>query len=261
MHPGALESLDRAGLRRVRQWTSDPSSTAHFDRVYVRSTDGSPAGGVMSAAEFLATKAARPHDNLTAVEFVHSAAGATCVVTREFVYVEVVLGHLSGLLEHAALASRSLYAREAGRAPLVDSRQVEQHAYVDPEAMSLMDRSVSDFDRVAVSEWSRAIAQIANVSRLPQGSLTELLITEEEFVWVDHKPYPWDMELDAVFEPNRAVVFERSAVSRESLSVTWNPDDLRGDSSGLAIVLDDHPLTCHYVTYSLQRGLSAILNR
>jgi hypothetical protein len=63
-----------------------------------------------------------------------------------------------------------------------------------------------------------------------------------------------------VFEASRTRIFGHAIARAELTSATWSPDDLPRDAFGMALTLGSRPLTCHFVTYSLQRRLAAIFN-
>jgi len=193
----------------------------------------------------------------SAVEFVPSIAGATTISRDDVLLVEVVLGHVSGILDHALLHTRVLIDRRT-RSP-IRVQHFSQNRRVDPESLKLLPYHETPLSRTELVTSSLEIA--ADVEDLGTNMLSELMIARERRTWVDAKPYPWGVDLRGLLRPARKCIYGAVPAEGLVLNGAWRTSEVPAVTTNMSLVVGNRPLTSHFVTYSLERGLAAIMNR
>lgn len=187
-------------------------------------------------------------------EFVESIAGAAYVSCGPYALVEVVEGHLSGLLTAGLVRARYLLADNGD---VICSQEFDQGVCVGPDG--LVEATRSEAAELDTRTIAMAIHDKVCRSRADRATLMEILVTPSRAVWVDAKSYPWDIKLDAVFEATRRLIYG-SPTTTVVEPRAWNEDSIPRGIAGRAIILREHALLSHFVTYSLMRGLGGMWN-
>lgn len=229
--------------------------------VYVRAPSPATSPGIMTRDELRDLSRKRSLSGYIVVEFVSSLGGAVCVDGEECTLIELVHGHLSGLLQHGMLAARYLVEHGSGR--VLRHADFSQSAYVDPDFLDFRDTvpvhgqvNNSNLPDVAVE-----LAQYVRSAKMPARMLTEVMITANGPIWVDAKSYPWQVDVDGLFSPERILIYGKLADTASFAPSDWTTNSIPEDVTRLNYSLDAHALTCHFITYSLGRGLGVLYNR
>ena len=137
MDRDARDLLGSLGLRQPRliplQDELDEADVP--ERVYLRAASPVHSPGLMHRSQFLDFVRSVDLTGYEAVEFVPSIGGAVCVTTAHQTYLELVDGHLTGLLQAGILRERVLLD---GRSGTAHSRPCPSQAnLIDPETLEL----------------------------------------------------------------------------------------------------------------------------
>lgn len=262
MNPEADSILSTAGLPRLRIFPLGCSvSTTELPKVvYLRAPSPATSPGMMTRDELTDLSRKRSLSGYIAVEFLSSLAGAVCVDGEGFTLIELVHGHLSGLLQHGMLAARYLVEHGSGR--VLRHAAFSQSAYVDSDSLDFRGTApvhgqVNDSDLLDVAV---ELAQYVRSAKMPARMLTEVMITPRGPVWVDAKSYPWQVDVHGLFSPERTLIYGKPTDTASFTPSDWTTSSIPEDVTRLSYSLDAHALTCHFITYSLGRGLGALYN-
>lgn len=258
MRTRRFELLDSAGLPFPR-----PLSPLHGDlpagllppKIYLRQQSGERVSRVVTSAEYIELLPTGRLDDFSAVEFVPSIAGATTVAIGGAILVELAIGHLSGLLGHGYISTRTLIPSSKPQAKF--TMTYKQSSMVDPESMTIVEsrRHGVDFTAACASIAKKSFDAFGNAH------LTEVMITPEGSpVWVDVKLYPWQIDFGALFHSERTVIYGEPGPIRQWHPKKWQPSAVPTALSGRSLAIGDHALTSHLVTYALSRGLDVLYN-
>ena len=258
LYVDAPRLLDSVGLPRPRRidlaHIEDPDALPA--EMFLRGPPPQRRGRRVTRRALLELMRSEDLSSYSAVEFVPSIAGATTVSRDDLLLVEMVFGHLSGLLDHALLNARVLIDRSSGSA--LGVQHFSQDWRVDPESLEALESRVAPLSGKRLVDASLEIA--AGVRDLGPNVLTELMIGRDRRVRVDAKPYPWRVELRGLLRTERECIYGEMPVGGSLLDGRWRTSDVPPDATTMSLALGSRPLTSHFVTYSLERGLAAILN-
>jgi hypothetical protein len=261
MNPDAHRILDSAGLPHPKrlQLDRDPVSQDLPSEIYLRppSREGSPRR--MSAAAFRQLLEGQDLSGYSAVEFVPSVAGAVSVMRGRLVLVEIVLGHLSGLLQEGLLRARLLV--DWSRQTIIASDRFSQGSWIDPRSLTKGHVRFPAWGRIDLDEIATEVALRGARSGLDDHMLTEIMVAHDRLVWVDAKRFAWDIDLNGMFSPERKLIYGSTRGKTPLDPVDWTPAAIPGDIKSRSLSLGGHPLGCHFVKYSLERGLHSLYNR
>lgn len=254
--PDAERVLQAAGLPTL---THRPlSSAVGLEQlppvVYVRAPHPQRSPGLMSRDQLIALASSRDVSSLSIVDYLPSIGGAAYLSHGSVALVELVVGHLSGLLIHGMLRARYLLG-EDGRVRraqvLPQPLQAAASGQLGPGGPGM---SVSSLEDLALSIHGQA-----RMSSISSNMLMEIMVAEDRCVWVDAKHYPWAIDLDAIFSSKRQLIHGSSSVACVE-PAAWAIDQIPTSCSSISLNLGNRALLGHYVTYSLQRGLGGLWN-
>lgn len=266
VHADAPQTLIDSGLPRLSLLPlarPEDLRKLPFD-LYVRATQG-PSPGRLSAPqlrELLEVSASR---NYTAVEFVDSIAGATCIRSGRTMLIEFAHGHLSSILRKAHMAHRFLIVQDDYGVRILRDQTFNQWEYIDPATLTPTSGFNAEISSDEVADIAVEIAELVFDSRLPDRTLTEIMVTQQGPRWVDARPYAWAIDYGGLLKETSVCIYKSDtdwpiAQVRPLVPEKWDPVDVPASTSGTALFLDGRPLTCHFVTYSLERGLRFLYN-
>lgn len=255
MRPGAYETLDSLGLPRPLTYNPQQllESPDPPDRVLLRFGEGPGVPRIYSRHEALQLAKSDTDDadpQLTFEEAIDSGLGG-CLLhdADDELYVELVDGHISGLLLHGWVGFRWL-SNGGGRTSSV-TRQQSAHRFRSGRLVEERPRPVDE------GRGRRAIEALASLGpKTRRASLVEFVIApDQRLLFVDEKEYPTALALRALFSPQDAVLLEGDA--EHPSAVYDGPLD--------AQVLDELPPMClrihrddavlsHFVTRGLSSG-------
>lgn len=254
--PNADQFLRASGLPTARTWRLSEVDDLGMlpGTVYVRAPTPQRSPGPMTLTQLRQLASQQDVSTMLVTEFIESTAGAAYVSCGSYELVEIVEGHLSGLLTSGLVRARYLLSDNG---EVLCSQEFEQSMCAGPDGRIELNRS--DAAQLDTRTIALAIHDKVGRSRAERATLMEILVTPSRTVWVDAKSYPWDVKLDAVFEANRRLIYG-SPTAQVVEPRAWSVDSIPGDIAGRAITLREHALLSHFVTYSLIRGLGGIWN-
>ena len=231
---------------------------------YVRSIGKQPSPGRMSAPDVLRFLTDHDPADYCVVNFLRSTYGAICIRKGSLIYVEIVYGHLSGLLRYGAFQERFIFNADADSFELCHIQKIHQSHFVDPDTLHL--RQIAPRP-TSQQETARLLARLIVDSMLPDNFFSEVLVTDGGPIWIDAKPYPFSILFHGLFSKARQCVYSRTGdiAYARTLPIfeprTWTPDHVPPRPAFTAIALREAGLGSHLVTYALERGLGAIYNK
>ena len=222
--------------------------------VYVRARSPERSPGLMSRDDLARLLASEPRKTFSVAEYVPSIAGATYLHCGDWALIEVVVGHLSGLLGEGLLRWRYLLSPGG---TFLKGQEFEQTRWKEATGEAGSEpKNMQQFEprRAALSIHER----VAKGSVSPR-TLMEIMITVDRILWVDAKNYSWGVDVEALFSERRALVYGATELPIFE-PVSWTVGALPAHTECVAYNLDHRALSSHFVTYSLAAGLGGLWN-
>ncbi len=184
-----------------------------------------------------------------------------CVLNQSgYTYIELVIGHLSGLLLNGWCSQRSLFfdtefkQTSINQAEMVEidyqNHQIKKSRKIDRPQMEKLARNINHYMR--------------NIDKY----LLEFIVDyNDNIFFVDYKDYVWQMDFEVIFD-NKAkegniytggdtVGFDES--TSDLFTGRFMLESLDRVHPNTILVLNNNALISHFVTYSLRNGLSTII--
>jgi hypothetical protein len=196
-------------------------------------------------------------DGIMVDEVVQSCVGAAALVDERGFFLEIVQGHLSGLLIHGLLCTR-LRSVWRHRQSLVthpsQGRQVEIAAYPCPAPNS----SSTFLTKLTLDVTTTLGTHLRSISVSTPLLVEVLLDGQLRPFFVDIKEYPWAVNVDELFTASRqsSVVYE-SRLGGASWEGPFDPALISTIRAPVRIDVTSRALLSHFVTYLLRDGKCA----
>lgn len=191
-------------------------------------------------------------------EHIVSAFGGCLVTQGRSRYMELVLGHLSGLLMHAWHQVSAYMEGNTTCTKVIPQelmvRQVNGLKQTVP-AISFEDGSTINLIRTIKG----LIDQIGN------NLLFEFIIDSKyRMYFVDLKDYPWLLDFRSLFSTNceKKLIYHKTPTAFEPGQIYDGCFELKSldqINRNTIIRLRNRAVLCHFVTYSLRRGIAGIM--
>lgn len=182
-----------------------------------------------------------------------------CIVTRGAErYIELVAGHVSGLLLHGWCYARVYLCDNNAVTVLIPQMQmIEQLPYINRVAPASV--IGSDLLSYLVSSCNTLLQGIDSKC------LLEFIVSDEHQIYfVDIKDYKWQVNFAALVsegKENRLIYGGRDRL--DVLANVYDGDfglnNLKVVNQSTTIRLADHALLSHFITYSLKKKITAII--
>jgi hypothetical protein len=189
-------------------------------------------------------------------EGIMSTRGGCVVRTGDSTYIELVAGHLSGLLRHAWCQYRWLKSLSRINSLYVSQCMMIKQHMEHNEIVPGVSLSTSFVDKV-----TKFVAEVLAVHVAPR--LYEFIVDDSDSVYfVDYKPYPWALKFCPLFGHSARsadVLYGSRLEGRIGCIRKFNLATIQAVDSDTTLCIDDKALLSHFVTYSLQKGVRCIL--
>ena len=261
MNLNAYAELDRVALPRPRvsdlEEVVDENSESVFYHVRYGTTRKGPT--VITSAwahrnRGLLHSLRASGDLLQLERAVLSSFGGCLLTAPRESYVELVIGHLSGLLLRGWCAARSLHGQTDRMI-----RSCQQPTMMEQQLPTIVEAAADEADRSVIDAILGRAHGYATAA--PEGSLLEFIVDRDGAVlFVDIKEYPWALDLRCLVEDSLGddrVVYRQPGWQQRGRAAYVGPYDLAAWEHARMyphLVLGDHAMLCHFVTYSLRAG-------
>lgn len=273
MESGAYQQLEAFGLPHpptitLEEAVADPSADNFY---YLRFNTPGTYPSVLSSLEMANQERElwhlRTSGRLLQIEpLVVSQAGGCAFANDGEIYAELVIGHLSGLLLNGRCQLRLMISPS----DTYILRRMRQSMMVAQSPPKMLDQQALSLETPVL--FGLTCRALELLPRLPPKTLLEFIITDSGVVYfVDIKPHPWDLRYKRLFADSGSQepvytrpLFAGDCPSKEADS----PNIYQGSldlklldrvTSNTIIKLGDHALLSHFVTYSLRRGIPAVV--
>jgi hypothetical protein len=190
-------------------------------------------------------------------EGVVSVIGGCVVTNNSGRYVEIVVGHLSGLLLNGWCYLRAYFEGGKWTRQLLPQKLMTEQL---PEG-----DCVSPAIDLKEGEIERLLSSIENLLQHIQSNwLLEFIVDCDTRVYfVDIKAYSWRMNYASLFDATRSgTMVYKGEYSLRGTEMKYHGeftlDNLNKVGGSTIICLEDHALLSHFVTYGLRRGIGGI---
>jgi len=233
-------------------------------RYYLRFSRGKPFPAVMSGGEIASvagelTRLVADGVLLQIEETISSIAGGCAVRTPEGVYVEMALGHASGLLRHGWCALRAFWGPGAGSRGTIAT--LSQPNAIDSDTRSIVHTSATESADLVI-----ACSSVNDyLFTCPSRTLYEFILSPTSAIlFVDTKDYRWNLDFSVAAQGIRGASVFGSARDLQPDDIYSGPLDvslLRDNATPrrAGIHLGRNAALCHFVTYSLRTGATIYL--
>lgn len=247
MHPDAYRRLDEFGLPRPRAFSAtELLALKDVPTVLLRGGYGPGRPGFFSPREAATRLLETGAKEMKADEAIVSDAGGCAVVQGTEFYMELVDGHLSGLLRDGWCNGRFWASKTES-----SIRKVEQEVAIDYSSLEPSHRRGADVtDALGTPLWPEIKRYC---ERLPRSTLVEFIVTPALTpVFVDLKPYPWNVDFKKLFSEEEWLYGDQATRVlqwEECPCTSENTRPLRPDAG---ILLNAGAALCHFITYGLR---------
>lgn len=206
--------------------------------------------------ELLITSDSPDPSNIQIEEYVLSSFGGCAVVSAGGIYIELVLGHLSGLLRRADCHFRFFLSPTSTSYRSVPGKTLTLQSRADLHVQAAPQLPAQSF-----LPWAQQASSL--LSAVPTSHLFEFIVSSTgRLLFVDFKEYPWQIKFDALLRGDPASLYEAKPQLRgtpREFEAALHLSNLPDSPEPLAITLGNHALLSHFITYALDRRIVSSL--
>ena len=256
MHPDTYPRLDELGIPRPLTFTvTELLALEGVELVLVRGAAGRGRPAFLTPADAAAWILASGDPNLLANEAIGSDSGGCAVKQAGGVYLELVDGHVSGLLRDGWCQYRAWATPQEFRLVRVTQQDAVDFASLEP--------AIRPARAIPEETIRQVLSQVRpHIDRLPLNTLTEFILTPDlQPLFVDLKPYHWAIRFALLFDDSSEpwLYGETSDPISAWIRCPRPSTDAESLTDATGIMLDSGAALSHFVSYGLQAGrVSAI---
>lgn len=271
MDISAYSILDTLGLKRPMTFDFDNLLGLNNSKIYfVRTKKGTKLKNFIKASEFqhskdLYLKLLKNQTIIQIEEGILSNKGGCAVVHGDAIYIELVLGHLSGLLLEGWLSLRTLNVKERFYSKIIPQSSMIEQTYEEYKKVKMC-----NFSSDVLGNISGAVT--SQLSKVKSNLLFEFIVDfNNNIFFIDVKNFPYNINYINLFSSDKdnKLLYKKDDTIADDPEYIDKLDNIYNGSFAIAneskigsnsiISLNDYPLLSHFVTRGLSRGLKLII--